>query len=384
MKLNRHIRKMLFVGLWCIIGGGVVVLLVAAIRNRKDQTCAGYEISMAGTGGQWFMNKKEVVDILTGNGSVPLKGRSLKRFDLRSMEDRLQKNVWIRDAELFFDNNQVLQVKIEEREPIARIFTAMGNSFYIDSSCERLPLSDKVSAKLPVFTGFPSEKVKVGKADSLLLHHIKQVSLFIQRDSFWMAQIAQTDIMPDRKFEMIPMVGNHVIEFGDGTDFDKKFGRLLQFYRLVLSKTGMDVYERLNVQYDRQVIGVKKGSYVAKIDSVQAARSVQTLIASAQKAMSDSANRQQDVRSQEMLSSVNNSPAKSPATTEKPPIPVSTALKRTNNSRKNSPVKGPSYETSTKPVKKASAPKPSGAKPSGTKPVPAKKPTPKAVMPKKT
>lgn len=369
---------MLFFGLWCIIGGGVLVLLVAAIRNRKDKTCEGYEISMAGGDGQWFMNKKEVVEILTDKGSVPLKGRSLKRFDLRTMEDRLQKNVWIRDAELFFDNNQVLQVKIKEREPIARIFTAMGNSFYIDSSCERLPLSDKVSAKLPVFTGFPSEKVKVGKADSLLLHHIKQVSLFIQHDPFWMAQIAQTDILPDRKFEMIPMVGNHVIEFGDGTDFDKKFGRLLQFYRLVLSKTGMDIYERLNVQYDRQVIGVKKGGYVSRVDSAQAARSAQILIASAQKAMADTASRQ-DLRSQEMLSSVNNSPAKSPATTEKPPIPVSTAPKRTNNSRKNSPVKGRSYETSAKPVKKASA-----AKPSGTKPPPAKKPQPKAVMPKKT
>ncbi len=37
------------------------------------------------------------VEILTDKGrSVPLKGRSLKCFDLRSMEDRLQKNVWIR------------------------------------------------------------------------------------------------------------------------------------------------------------------------------------------------------------------------------------------------------------------------------------------------
>lgn len=368
MKVNRHIRKMLFIGLWSIIGGGVVVLLVAAIRNRKDKTCAGYEISMAGNGGQWFMNKKEVVDILTGNGAVSLKGRSLKRFDLRSMEERLQRNVWIRDAELFFDNNEVLQVKIEEREPIARIFTATGNSFYIDSSCERLPLSDKVSARLPVFTGFPTDKPRVGKADSLLLQHIKQVSLFIQHDPFWMAQIAQTDILPDRRFEMIPMVGNHVIEFGDGTDYDKKFGRLLQFYRLVLSKTGMDVYERVNVQYDRQVIGVKKGGYISRIDSVQAVRSVQNLIASAQTALIDSANRQ-DLRSQEALSSVNNSPAKSP-TTEKPPIPVTTVLKRTSNStRKNSPVKGPSYETVRKPVKK---------------PPPVKGQQPKAVMPKKT
>lgn len=367
MKVNRHIRKLLFVALWSIIGGGVLVLLVAAIRNRKDKTCEGYEINLAGADGQWFMNKKEVVNILTSNGSVPLKGRSLKRFDLRGMEERLQKNVWIRDAELFFDNNQVLQVKIEEREPIARIFTSTGNSFYIDSSCERLPLSDKLSAKLPVFTGFPTDKVRVGKADSLLLHHIKQVSLYIQHDPFWMAQIAQTDILPDKKFEMIPMVGNHIIEFGDGTDFDKKFGRLLQFYRMVLSKTGMDLYERLNVQYERQVIGVKKGAYVSRVDSAQAARSIQTLITSAQNAMTDSVNRQ-DARAQQMLTSVSSSPAKS-TTTEKPPIPVAKAPKRTSNSRQNSPMKGPSYETSRKPVKKQP---------------PAKKPQPKAVMPKKT
>jgi cell division protein FtsQ len=369
MKVNRHIRKLLFIGLWTIIGGGVIVLLVAAIRNRKDKVCAGYEISMTNADGQWFMNKKEVVDILTGNGAVALKGRSLKRFDLRSMEERLKKNVWIRDAELFFDNNEVLQVKIEEREPIARLFTVTGNSFYIDSSCERLPLSEKVSARLPVFTGFPTDKLRVGSADSTLLQHVKQVSLFIGHNPFWMAQIAQTDIVPGRKFEMIPMVGNHVIEFGDGTDFDKKFGRLLQFYRMVLSKTGMDVYERVNVQYDRQVIGVKKGGYVSRVDSVQAARSIQNLMTAAQTALTDSVNRQ-SARAQEALTSVNNSPAKTP-TTEKPPIPATTTVpKRTNNvSRKNSPVKDQSYETSRKPVKKSA---------------PVKKPQPKAVMPKKT
>jgi cell division protein FtsQ len=360
----------MFISLWSVIGAGVVVLLVAAIRNRNDKTCAGYEISMSGAGSQWFMNKKEVVDILTGNGAVALKGRSLQRFDLRSMEERLKRNVWIRDAELFFDNNHVLRVKIEEREPIARVFTTTGNSFYIDSSCERLPLSDKLSARLPVFTGFPTDKVRAGKADSLLLHHIKQVSLFIQHDPFWMAQIAQTDITPERKFEMIPMVGNHIIEFGDGTDFDKKFSRLLQFYRMVLSKTGMDIYGKVNVQYDRQVIGVKKGGAMSRFDSIQAARSVQQLIASSQTIVFDSVNRQN--RAQEALTSVNSSPAKN-ANSEKPPIPAATVQKRTNiSTRQNSPVKSQSYETSPKPVKKQPAIKP---------PV---KTRPKAVMPRRS
>ncbi len=69
-------------------------------------------------------------------------------------------------------------------------------------------------------------------------------------------RVSQIDIQPDRSFEMIPVVGNHIIQFGDGTDYEKKFKRLLLFYQQVLSKTGMDVYQKLNDDA-RQVIGVK-------------------------------------------------------------------------------------------------------------------------------
>ena len=59
---------------------------------------------------------------------------------------------------MWFDNRNVLHVEVYEREPIARIFTTAGNSFYIDSTERKLPLSDKMSARVPVFTGFPDKK----------------------------------------------------------------------------------------------------------------------------------------------------------------------------------------------------------------------------------
>ncbi len=57
---------------------------------------------------------------------------------------------------------------------------------------------------------------------------------------------------------MIPTFGNHIIEFGDGTDYEAKFRKLFVFYKQVLSKTGMDKYERLKIQYDKEIIGVKE------------------------------------------------------------------------------------------------------------------------------
>ena len=256
MKLNRHIKKLFILSFWLVIAAGIMVLLVAAMNTQRLKTCKGYSITIRGESQNLFLDKKDIAAILIAQGGI--RGQVLKGFDLRGLENQLKNNVWVKDAELFFDNNQVLQIRIEERSPIARLITLGGNSFYIDSSGERLPLSDKFSARLPVFTSFPSEKDNVNKTDSALTRHIILISEYLNKDPFWMAQIAQVDIQPDRTFEMIPVVGSHTIVFGDGNDYEKKFRRLLLFYQQVLSKTGLDVYDRLNVTYDRQVIGVKK------------------------------------------------------------------------------------------------------------------------------
>ena len=142
------------------------------------------------------------MNVIAPGGNNSVKGRSIQSFDLRRLEETLEKNIWIKDAELFFDNNNMLRVNITELTPVARIFTVSGHSFYIDSSSTRLPLSDKMSVKLPVVTNFPTEATRLSSADSLLMQQLKHLSVYIGKDDFWMAQIAQIDITPQRTFEI--------------------------------------------------------------------------------------------------------------------------------------------------------------------------------------
>ena len=74
------------------------------------------------------------------------------------MEMMLKHNSWIDEAELYFDNRNVLHITLTEKEPIARVFSTTGNSFYIDKIGNKIPLSEKRSARVPVFTGFPELK----------------------------------------------------------------------------------------------------------------------------------------------------------------------------------------------------------------------------------
>jgi len=295
MAIKINIRKIISLTLWCTVGAGVLVLLVAAIGYRNSKTCKGYRIDISGPSGVLFIDKRQILDLLAAAGAGKLQNKPTATFDLRRMESVLERNVWIKDAQLFFDNNGILRVNVTEREPIARVFTMEGNSFYIDSSGVQLPLSDKLTTKLPVFTGYPAPKIRIHGQDSLLTVQVRELSTFIRSDSFWMAQIAQLDITPDKHFELVPTVGNHLIGFGDGSDYQAKFHRLFVFYQQVLSRTGFDKYSRIDVAYAGQVVGTQKGSEGSRLDSLQGMRNIRELIRAAQHLQTDTIH-QRDMR----------------------------------------------------------------------------------------
>lgn len=297
MAARISIRKVITALFWCIVGAGGVVLLVAAIRYRNNNVCKGFhiEIESSAPSGRLFIDKKGIADLLTSAGAARGHARPIQSFDLHKLETSLEKNIWIKDAQLFFDNNGILQARISEREPAARIFTREGNSFYIDSSGVELPLQERFPAHLPVFTGYPASKIRTTGGDSLLTSGILQLSSFIRRDSFWMAQIAQIDITPAKTFELEPEIGDHRISFGDGSDIAAKFHRLFVFYKEVLSRVGMDKYERIDVSYDGQVVGTRKGSGQNRYDSLQGLENIRQLIRSAQQLQPDTL-RQQNIR----------------------------------------------------------------------------------------
>jgi cell division protein FtsQ len=259
MSITKKIRRVLYVCGWIGAGAVVVVLLIAAMHSRSEQVCKGVEITLRESEKtKPFLSKSDIITVITANRTTTLKNKPVKSIDLNKIEGRLRKEVWIQDAQLYFDNKGMLKIEVTQREPVARVFTAGGQSFYIDSNCKKLPLSARSSVKLPVFTGYPFNSRKAQPGERKLLAQMKDLSVFLINDSFWMAQVAQIDISPSREFELVPTVGDHVVEFGTAENKEQKFDRLMVFYKQVLAKAGMNKYERIKVQYEHQVVGVKK------------------------------------------------------------------------------------------------------------------------------
>ncbi len=265
---------------WLALGAVTLVLLISAVHKKNLKVCKDIEVTFNGEENNFFIEEKGVIGLLKANGLVM--GQPIETINLKVLEEALEKDKWIANAELFFDNKQVLQVIVEEKTPVARIFTSAGSSFYIDSACRKLPLSEKLSARIPMFTNFPSDKVKLSSPDCELLASVKELAMFIQADDFWKAQVAQVDITPDG-FEMIPTVGNHIVELGKDGDWQRKFDRLFSFYKQVWTKVGFEKYEKLDVQFDGQVVATVKGAKPAIVDSAKVRKAYESLLGEAKK-----------------------------------------------------------------------------------------------------
>jgi cell division protein FtsQ len=288
MADRKLIGKWIITAVWLLIAAGTVVLLVAANNKGKQQLCTGMEVTIQGVSRHCFLDEKDILATITEYIEGGPKGQPVSSFDLLAMEAELRKNVWVSKIEMYFDNNQVLQVNVHEREPVARVFTVSGGSFYVDSSRMILPLSEKYAVRLPVFTGFPSDRRVLSSADSNLLADVIAVSNCIRSNDFRMAFVEQVNIGPQLDFQLVPKMGNGIINLGAAVNLEEKFNNLLVFYRKVLvGNQAWDRYSSIDLRFNNQVVARRRDATDVLADSVAKEKIYQAIEAYARKLASD-------------------------------------------------------------------------------------------------
>jgi cell division protein FtsQ len=402
MAMKPNIQKWLMISLWIFLSAGVMTLLVAAIQKKKQKAIKDVVVEIVGAHNYVFVDEADVKQIASTANGASINGESVGQLRMKKMEEALEKDEWIKDAELFIDNNNVLHIKIFEREPVARVFNTKGDNFYVDSSGMMLNVNNNTGVRMPVFTSFSGGMQKMNAFDSSVLMQLKNIGQFIVNDSFWNAQIAQVDITSTGNFEMVPLFGNHLIVFGDGNHIENKFKRLMGFYEQVLSKVGMEKYERIDVQYEKQIVATRRGATKVNVDSIQSVLTMNNILANAEQQIKDTSapvqinsNRPATMNEGDLDLIPNTDSIQRPVTmqTPKPVVPVTTnpkppvtvpATTHTTTPKPNmsTPVV-PHTITTPKPI--VTTPKPSiqqkpKPKPANNTPKPNNKP--RAVMPK--
>jgi cell division protein FtsQ len=244
--------------LWSIAAAALIVLFVVSWKAKSEKQLTDIQVELVGESAQaLFMDEIAIRSILNEQGVKA--GIPIEKINLTQLEKFIEKTEWVKNAEFFINNKLVLEVKIEQRIPIARVFTASGTSFYIDNEGSRLPLKQLTVLNLPVFTGFPTDQPKLSRPDSVLLKDVLFFAKTIQKDSFFMAQVAQVNIEPNGTFQMVPTLGDHLVLLGTVDQLEDKLNRLFTFYKKVWLGSGVNAYQYIDCRFNHQVVALKKG-----------------------------------------------------------------------------------------------------------------------------
>ena len=161
------------------MGAGCATLLIAAIRHQNRSVCSAVRIAIGGVDRR-MVDSAELESILTDGHTRQLVGTPSGIISIKRLEKKVGDNPWVKKADLFFDSKQVLWVKVTEREPVARLFTPEGASFYVDVDGTRLPLKDSYPVELPVFTSCPLERRTWTKTDTALAREIAVLGTYLR------------------------------------------------------------------------------------------------------------------------------------------------------------------------------------------------------------
>ena len=241
----------------------LAVYLIFAITsfNKHDdgeQTCKEVRITITDNNDMGFLSANDIKKALQRSKLYP-EGQVMSTVNPRAIEDNLKKNPFVSAAQCYKTQNATVFIEVAQRTPVVRVKSENGEDYYIDNRDSIMPASGYTS-NLPIATGNITKWYARNYVAPMCRH--------MAENELWSNQIEQVNILPDKTVELVPRVGDHIVNIGklpeqmDNTRreqaifqfVDNKLSRLEKFYRYGLSQAGWNKYSYINLEFDNQII----------------------------------------------------------------------------------------------------------------------------------
>lgn len=240
-----------------VLAAVIVVAGIIAFTERKQSRASIKDITikMVNINENHFLDESDILDFMQLD-KENLKGASLDRVNLKEVEQKIKREPFVKDAQLYSDLKGNLVVRTELRRPIARIVRNDGPDGYIAEDGTVMPVSDRFTARVILVSGpyvrslLKQKNLNDFEEGKNLLNLIES----IRDDEFWSAQIAQLEIDSKMRITIFPQVGDERIEFGKPENAEIKFKKLMIFYKEILPRMGWNKYNRVNLEYEGQIV----------------------------------------------------------------------------------------------------------------------------------
>ncbi len=217
-------------------------------KERASQRVINIVADVHNDGQNVLITEKGLRSII--NRQFPdLKGSLLSEVDFNNIEDVISRSSVVSRCEAYPTMDGSVHIEIYQRKPIMRVFASSG-SYYMDAD----------GFKVVAIPGMLSHVVIVtGNVNSMLnTDNLVALCRFISSDPFWRSMIEQINVSKNHEYVLIPRVGDHIIEFGNIDNYIRKFQDLKVLYTKGWTKTEWNVYKKVCLKYDGQIVCTKR------------------------------------------------------------------------------------------------------------------------------
>lgn len=265
-------KKMIHTALTIATVVGLIALMAFSAQVHSKRSCPGVTINID------YGQRKNASDILLVFNDVKqalslnfdsLKGKPLSEINIEEIEKVISNMSYVKSVEAYAEIDGQIQLLLTQRRPIARVYGTSGKSFYIDQTGTIIPIRTSYPARVVVISGYIDDAFYTGenldimasKNDSLFanspLRMLYKLAAKINNDDFLKDEITQININSDQSIDLIPLVGNHVIQMLSLNNYDEKLEKLKLFYKEGLKQSGWGKYKKINIEYKDQIVCTK-------------------------------------------------------------------------------------------------------------------------------
>lgn len=236
-----------------LVMGIITLSLVFSWRKMSAVKCTGVTVILMENTPRFAEEDEIAAGIEKSNEG--LIGRRLYSVNTEKIERQLGKISSVSKAEVYrqiqvegLELKGQLVAEIAFREPLFRVVGE--KDYYMDR--EGVPIFEtrQYPVRVLIVTGTVEEQFAKEKLVPLIA--------YLRDDSFWNAQIQQINVVEDGEIEMVPLVGDHLVEFGSPEGYRDKLRNLRALYEQGFAETGWGRYQKISLKYKNQVVCTRK------------------------------------------------------------------------------------------------------------------------------
>jgi cell division protein FtsQ len=264
-------KKIVRISFWILLVAGFTIIFAFVQKKEDELLCSKVNISiLRDPMKENYFVGEDAIRKLIAKHFGQIENTSLKNIDVNYLERLMYSNPWVASANVYLSIDGVVDIEIEQRQPILRIINEKNESYYMDSQGKRMLWSPDFTPRILIATGNIKENFAAWSTSSAselinndtlktltMLDDLYSMAKFILADEFWSAHVEQLYVNSNGELELVPKVGDHKIIFGNADEMAEKFWKLKTLYTEGLNYTGWENYDTLNLKFNNQVVCTK-------------------------------------------------------------------------------------------------------------------------------